>query len=186
MRLPALVWLGVALAAGGCDRNVEPFVPGEKVEPPDLAKIFPPGAERAAAQEMGAPAPPPAPMGPAAGLRAGAAGGAPIRGSLSLAPDLAGRMPPGGVLFLIARSAAPGPPVAVKRVPTPTFPMDFELGPDDRMIQSIPFAGPLLLSARIDADGNAASRSPGDLQGALDTPVEPGASGVQLVIDEVL
>jgi hypothetical protein len=29
MRLPALVWLGVALAAGACDRNVEPFVPGE-------------------------------------------------------------------------------------------------------------------------------------------------------------
>ena len=47
----------------------------------------------------------------------------------------------------------------------PSFPLDFSLGPEDRMIQAMPFAGPLGLSARIDADGNATSREPGDLQG---------------------
>ena len=51
------------------------------------------------------------------------------------------------------------------------------------MIQAIPFAGPLQLSARVDADGNATSREPGDLQGAAATPVDPGATDVTIRID---
>ena len=38
----------------------------------------------------------------------------------------------------------------------------------------------------VDSDGNATSRTPGDLQGASAAPVEPGARGVRIVIDEVL
>jgi hypothetical protein len=109
-----------------------------------------------------------------------------IEGTLELAPDLVGRVPQGAVLYLVARTAQGGPPLAVVRVPSPRFPMRFSIGPDDRMNQSMPFAGELLITARVDTDGNAMTRSPGDLQGASETPNAPGDRGVTLLIDEVL
>ncbi len=109
-----------------------------------------------------------------------------IEGTLELAPDLVGRVPQGAVLYLVARTAQGGPPLAVVRVPSPRFPMRFSIGPDDRMNQSMPFAGELLITARVDTDGNAMTRSPGDLQGASETPNAPGDRGVRLLIDEVL
>jgi hypothetical protein len=90
------------------------------------------------------------------------------------------------VLFLIARREGAGPPVAVERIAAPRFPLEFSLGPEDRMIQALPFAGELALSARVDADGNALSREPGDLEGRAKAPVAPGANGVAIVLDEVL
>jgi hypothetical protein len=54
------------------------------------------------------------------------------------------------------------------------------------MIEQMPFAGPLRLSARLDADGNATTRNPGDLQGSAPDAVEPGAGGVRIRIDEAL
>ena len=74
----------------------------------------------------------------------------------------------------------------MKRIPDRNFPLDFELGPDDRMIQDMPFAGPFQLTARVDADGNAATRRPGDLQGTAEGTHSPGASDVTILIDEVL
>jgi cytochrome c-type biogenesis protein CcmH len=112
--------------------------------------------------------------------------GAPIHGTLRLAAELQGAQPSGAVLFLIARTAAGGPPLAVKRIEAPRFPLDFEIGPDDRMIKSMPFAGSVLITARLDTDGNATSRTPGDLQGAAGQAVSPGASGVEIVIDQKL
>ena len=89
-------------------------------------------------------------------------------------------------LFIIARHGA-GPPLAVKRVADPKFPVQFSVGPEDRMIQSMPFTGPIELTARIDGDGNATSRSPGDIMGtARGGPVEPGASGVAILLDTPL
>ena len=90
------------------------------------------------------------------------------------------------MLFIIARRGATGPPLAVKRVSAPRFPLDFSLGPDDRMIQAMPFQGPIRLSARIDADGNASTRSPGDLQTNSDTAYDPGARSITLLINEAL
>jgi hypothetical protein len=124
----------------------------------------------------------------AAAPRAAATGAtsAAIEGTLELAPDLAGRVPPGAVLYLIAKTVQGGPPLAVVRVVDPSFPMRFSIGPDDRMIQSMPFAGELMITVRVDADGNPMTRNPGDLQGASGAPNVPGDRGVTLLIDEVL
>ena len=54
------------------------------------------------------------------------------------------------------------------------------------MIQTMPFAGPFKLTVRIDADGNAMTRNPGDLQGEAEGSYEPGAEGIELLIDEIL
>jgi len=185
--------LAAVVALAGCDRRIEPFDPDERVEAPDLARIFPEGARVVEERERAAGAAPPAAPGavptPAGGRGAPpvvADSGAPIRGTLELASELDGATPRGGVLFIMARSPQGGPPIAVKRVVEPRFPMEFEIGPGDRMIQAIPFAGPLLLSARVDGDGNATSREPGDLSGAAAAPVAPGANGVTIRIDQRL
>jgi hypothetical protein len=185
MRPGLVVGLIALLAATSCDRRVEPFVPGEEPQQPDLAKIFPEGAERA---DQPIPELPAAPAGRAAPLVAanGAANGAPIEGTIELAPEIAASVPPGAVLFLIARGPNPGPPLAVKRVADPKFPLHFSIGPDDRMIQTIPFVGPMQITARVDGDGNATTRDPGDLSGASDSPHSPGDRGVALLIDQVL
>ena len=177
--------LAASVAATGCDRNVEPYDPSEQPEAPQLSRIFPAGAERE--QEV-APSLPPAPgrgAPPLAAEAAGAADGPPIRGTVSVAEELAGRLPPGAVLFLIARRDGAGPPLAVRRIASPRFPLEFSLGPEDRMIQTLSFAGELEVSARLDADGNAMSRQPGDLEGRAPAPVSPGATGVAILLDEV-
>ncbi len=182
---PGLVGLVLLTGLGlpACDRAIEPYVPGEKAEAPDLTRIFPEGAERSSASEVAA-----APAGggaPPAGPPSAGEGGA-IRGTITLAPELEDRVPAGAILFLIARRGEGGPPLAVRRVVEPRFPLEFSIGPEDRMIEQMPFVGPLLLSARIDTDGNAMTRQPGDLQGAAPGSYEPGASDVAIVVDEVL
>jgi hypothetical protein len=189
----ALRALGIlaAVAALSCDRAVEPYVPGEKPESPDLSRIFPEGAERAT-KDAGPMGGTPGSMPPAAPGGRGAApvaGGdaKPVTGTVKLAPGLERKQPVGAILFIVARgSQGGGPPVAVKRIESPQLPLEFSLGPGDRMIQAIPFVGPLQLSARLDADGNAMTRAPGDLQGQSKAPHEPGDQGVEIVIDEVL
>jgi len=116
---------------------------------------------------------------PQAGTRSGT-GGAPIRGQVRLADGA--RNPGRGVLFVIARSGAGGPPLAVKRLPAGPFPMAFELGPGDVMIQGRPFAGLLTLTARVDVDSDPLTRDADDLEASLEGPVEPGAREVELVL----
>ncbi len=190
-------WMLVAALAFACDRAIEPYVPGEKPEQPDLSRIFPEGAERAAQKggeaKAGMPAAPGAmPAAPGdpsdrGGPPVAGAAGAPLSGTITLAPAFERKVPAGAILFLIARKGeGGGPPLAVKRVEAPTFPMEFTIGPGDRMIQAMPFEGPLQLSARLDADGNAMTRAPGDLQGQTPAPHQPGDRGIAIVIDEVL
>ncbi len=183
-----LIPLSVAVVSlCGCDRKVEPFVPGEQPSQPDLRRIFPPGASKSQ-EQAGAMAGGGASVrgGPPAAPGADTSSAEPVRGRVSVAPELAGRVPRDAVLFVIARRGEGGPPLAVKRVASPTFPLDFELGPQDRMIQAVPFVGPLRLMARLDSDGNAATRTAGDLQGSSEAAVEPGSSDVEIVLREVL
>jgi len=176
-----LVLLIVWAAVAGCDRNIEPFVLGEKPQKPDLSKIFPAGAEQSA--RGGAPAA--APMGGRGAPPVGASG-EPIEVRVEIAEELSGRAPMGAVLFLVARIGVAGPPIAVKRITSPQFPLDFAIGPEDRMVDTVAFAGPLHIDARLDADGDAATRERGDLQGRLPEAVTPGTGGLTLSLDEIL
>lgn len=179
-----------ALVLTGCDRNVEPFA-DDAVEEPDLSKIFP----EAAGGEAELPPVMPPPGAPAAGglgaargagASAGGAAAGVLRGVVRLAPGLEGRAPPGAVLFVIARSAAAGPPAAVLRLPQPRFPLRWEIGPAQRMIQGTPFAGPFALSARLDSDGNATTRGAEDLSGRAAGRHFPGDAGIEIVLGEAL
>lgn len=202
----ALLLLVVAVlltGALGCDRNIEPYREGEEPSEPDLARIFPapaggpgaPSGEQAGASPAGSargntgtPDRTALPPSRAAGSEVAAAGAeaAPIEGVIELAPELALSRPDGGVLFVIARpqGARGGPPLAVLRIPSPDFPLDFSIGPDDVMIPSMQFGGAISLSARLDADGNAMTRGAGDISSTTLEPLSPGTTGVRLLLSE--
>jgi len=183
--------LGIA-----CDRNIEPYQPGEEPSAPDLARIFPgppPSAESAgqpsgSARATDRTALPPSraegsAVSTAAATASGAAGGsAPIEGVVELSDELASARPPGSVLFVIARpqGVKRGPPLAVLRIADPEFPYSFSIGPANVMIPSMRFEGAISLSARLDADGNAMTRSPEDISSPTLSSLAPGTTGVKL------
>lgn len=142
----------------------------------------------------GAPAPAPTPRstpgesapapseGP--GEAAPAEVGPSVSGVIRLAdPDQA---PANAVLFVTARPSAmggKGPPLAVERVMRPSFPYTFELSAGDRMIEAMPWQGPIDVTARLDVDGNAMTKGAGDLtSGPGATNVALGRSDLELVL----
>ena len=50
------------------------------------------------------------------------------------------------------------------------------------MIAGQAFVGPILLSARVDGDGDPLTRAPTDLVAQAPTPLAPGARDVELVL----
>jgi len=189
-RLAFAAALVCALTA--CNRNLEPYVEGEEPREPDLARIFPdagdgPGTS-GTANAMGGPKPGgelPS-VRPGQPAPAGDDDPATIRGRIEIPADLAGALRADSTLFVIARRAGTsgGPPLAVRRIPNPSLPYVFAIGPQHAMIQGIPFAGPIALTARLDGDGDAMTRRPGDLAGDAEAPVEPGSSDVTIVLDQ--
>ncbi len=161
--------------APGCDRRLEPYVAPADEPAPLERPVRVPGLENPAPRArmpMGA-AEPPSVAEPDVGE--------PIRGRV-VAGDGVGDGGE-GVLFVIARGPGGGPPLAVKRLPVGPFPLDFEIGPGDVMIAGRPFRGPISLTARIDRDGNAMTRGPDDAGAELASPVEPGATGLELRLE---
>jgi hypothetical protein len=78
------------------------------------------------------------------------------------------------VIFLIARNPAGGPPYAVKRIDPRSLPTTVDFGAADSMMgQQLPDT--FRLEARLDTDGDAASRNPSDPK-AVQENVSPGAT----------
>lgn len=105
-----------------------------------------------------------------------------ITGTVTLPPSLRAGATTEGALFIIARRGD-GPPLAVKRIPNPAFPVAFSLGPGDRMLQGTPLEGDVMLIARLKRDGAAGPPRPGDLEGRPErNPVTVGAADVRIVL----
>jgi hypothetical protein len=170
--LPAVL-TALALVAA-CDRRLEPWVPPEQEPPPAVRPVRVPGLETPEPQT------PPLLAQGAQAVPGVPGAGAPIRGTVRLAPGVA--PPDGGVLFVIARRASAGPPLAAKRFEAKRFPVEFEIGPADVMMPGTEFSGDILLSARIDADGDPMTRGVGEPAARSPAPVPAGSSGVELVL----
>ncbi|MBS1984337.1 MAG: hypothetical protein JST16_09195 [Bdellovibrionales bacterium] len=82
-------------------------------------------------------------------------------------------------LFIIAKSPAGGPPVAVKKIDSPKFPMTFMLSPVNNMVGADFYEGDLVLTVRLDKDGVAGPKQPEDVEAS--TPV-PAASDRRVVL----
>ena len=110
-----------------------------------------------------------------------------IRGTVSLGPKLNSKPPGSAVLFIIARSSgSSGPPLAVKKIEGPAFPIRYILGPEDSMIPGRALAGKVFVSARLDQDGNPTTRGAGDWVGEYGkNPVEVGTEGVDITLQRL-
>jgi len=119
----------------------------------------------------------PAPTRSMADMRSGAES---ITGTIDLVAGASAEAASGSTLFIIARPAgrSGGPPLAVVRQSSPSFPFDFEIGPDNVMIPTMRFEGAITLTARLDRDGDAMTTGAGDLSGSAGSAVKPGATGV--------
>jgi hypothetical protein len=104
-------------------------------------------------------------------------------GTVRITPRLAGKVGTGDVLYVIARSG-PGPPLAVKRIPSPRFPVAFRLGREDMVMAAGPFEGEVALVARVRKGGVAGPARPGDLEGSSSgRRVRIGDGPVDILID---
>jgi hypothetical protein len=134
-----------------------------------------PGAEAAGAMPAGHP-----PLPNTAEAAPAQAGGAvAVAGTIRLAEGVVA--PPGATLFVIARrpDVPRGPPAATRRYPATSFPAAFSLGQDNVMLGG-PFPDEVVLSARLDTDGNAMTRGPGDLEGAASGTIKKGTAGLSI------
>jgi hypothetical protein len=88
-----------------------------------------------------------------------------VTGRVVAGPDVS---PVGaGSLYVVLRAAGTpdkGPPLAVRKYDAAAIPLTFDLGPEHVMLQGMPFQGPFDVYARVDRDGDAATRTPGDLE----------------------
>jgi cytochrome c-type biogenesis protein CcmH len=112
-----------------------------------------------------------------------------VRGVISIDPKLKTQVDGQAVLFIIARSASSsgGPPLAVRRIAQPKFPVSYSLGPENVMIPGTTFSGKVNIVARLDKDGNPTTREPGNLIGEYKkNPVEVGAEKIDIVLDQVM
>lgn len=142
-------------------------------------------AEPASAQPLTAnPTTPPQPGGMPQAVDA--AQGEPIEGTITVAPELTGKASAGDTLFIIARQGAGGPPLAAKKLAVSHFPMKYALGPENVMMQGMPWQGELQIIVRVDKDGNATTKSPGDIMGSSKTLVKVGSKGADIILDQAL
>lgn len=115
-----------------------------------------------------------------------------LGGKIQLSTELQSKIKNTDVLYIIARTQQIGPPTAVKRITQPTFPLSFEIGPDDAMIKPPPGSPtgfepgtPITLTARLSHSGNAIGE-PGDFEGVYkENPAKAGELSLNLVIDKV-
>ncbi len=83
--------------------------------------------------------------------------------TINLDNAAAARAPQHAIIYIIARAAGvtAGPPVAVKRLLSNGFPMDVDFGSADSMMGQ-PIPPKIHLEVRLDTDGDAATKTPGD------------------------
>lgn len=87
-----------------------------------------------------------------------------ISGTVKVSAKFRDRWPAGAHVFIIARGENGGPPYAVRRYDAPKVPFDFNLSSENIMIAGAAAPDALMVSARVDQDGNPLARQLGDLE----------------------
>jgi cytochrome c-type biogenesis protein CcmH len=152
-----------------------------------LLNMIPPGEERNEIAKLLAEMPTVS-TGKGPPSTAAAATSAQISGTITIDPKLKKSIDPNAALFIIARQAgtAGGPPLAVKKIDKPAFPLAYPVGQENVMMQGTPFTGKITLTVRLDKDANPVTRTAGDLTGEYKkNPAEVGAKNVDMIIDQI-
>jgi hypothetical protein len=114
-----------------------------------------------------------------------------LEGTIDVAPALKDQVAKANTIFVFAKSAdASGNvtnpmPIAVRTYPPTALPIHFKLTGADSMTGAAGgFEGPVVVSARADGDGNATSKTPGDVEGKVAASIP--ATGLKIVLDTPL
>lgn len=113
-----------------------------------------------------------------------------LKGAIVVTKETADRVKPGAIIFISVRPIEPvtgeiiGGPIAVERIDVQTLPTSFHLSERNAMSAGTQFAGDVLISARVDADGEARSRSPGDVEGTVRATIP--SDKLELKLDTIL
>jgi len=124
---------------------------------------------------------------PAANAPASGAAATTIAGRVDIAPSLASKVALTDTVFIFARAVdGPRMPLAVLRLPARELPKEFTLDDSMGMAPGVKLssAQAVIIEARVSKSGNALPQA-GDLAGKSAT-VKPGASGVKVVIDQIV
>ena len=163
--------------------------PGARAVLEKLLQLIPPGEERNEIIKVLAEIPASGtPSQKTAVAPTTASPGQTISGEITIDAKLKDKIDPQAALFIIARPAggAGGPPLAVKKIDKPTFPLSYSLGQENVMMQGTPFAGKINITVRLDKDGNAMTREAGNLVGDYKkNPVEVGSQNVDIILDQL-
>lgn len=108
----------------------------------------------------------------------------PITGTITVDKNLEKEIK-GGVLFVFAKKAGSKAgdgqmPIAVQRVVDPKFPVKFQLGAENAMVQGTLFEGPFIISARYSATGNASDKSGPEGSTPDSQKVKPGDKDLKI------
>ena len=116
-----------------------------------------------------------------------------IAGTISLAGSMKEKVKQGAVLFIMVRrdegEGRRGMMLAAKKhvVSGPQmFPLKYVVTPANVMMQGTVLAGPVRVEARVDQDGDAISKQPGDVVGALTKGAKVGQMNLDFVLDNHL
>lgn len=113
-----------------------------------------------------------------------------LRGAIRPTDETAQRIERGDIMFLSAKPIDPasgeviGAPVAVDRLIVSEFPLSFELSEEHMMVAGTAFEGHVVVEARVDSDGEAMTRLPGDVEGAVRAEIP--AEGLELSLDTII
>ena len=100
-----------------------------------------------------------------------------LSGVIKADAKVKGKIAPGDVIFVVARkyeegATGAGTPLAVQKLTVDTFPLKFSLDSRDAMLAGTTIAGKVVVTARVDKDGDAITKNPGDVTGQS-KPIEP-------------
>jgi hypothetical protein len=110
-----------------------------------------------------------------------------VSGTISLPAERQAKLGASDTLFIVARPAgeAGGPPLAVLKIVGMRFPLQYSLGQEDVLMPGKFFTGKVEVQALLRKSGMVNVPAPGDVRGAHAGAVEPGAAGVDIVLDQV-
>lgn len=113
-----------------------------------------------------------------------------IKGRVEISEALRARVKGGTTLFISVRrfegEGKRGMIMAAKKLPVggaSLFPLDFTISQRDVMMGGTKLSGPVTLAARIDQDGDAISKQPGDIEGAHKGSIVVGKGTGSIMLD---
>jgi len=110
-----------------------------------------------------------------------------VSGVIKVAPAVADKVKPGDTIYVIARNGATNAAIAVVRLTAPAqWPLPFMLSGSHTMQPGSGLFGKVKVEARVDKDGDAMTKNPGDVVGEVQGLVEVPATDAVITLDKVL